>query len=99
MIHLSIRTGMVTSINQVERIVVIHNGDILSSINVMKRQITYDEDQNKMISQKGVERTVDDFDLKNERPKVNEMHLGNFQDEMKHIISEHRENVKKFLNE
>ena len=30
-----------------------------------------------MISQKGVENTVDDFDLKNEWPKVKEMSLGN----------------------
>ena len=65
----------------------------------MKRQIAYDEDQNKMISQKGVERTIDDFDLKNAWPKVNKTSLGNFQDEMKRILSEHRENVKKFLNE
>ena len=42
---------------------------------------------------------MDDFDLKNERPKVNEMSLGNFQDEMQRIVSEHKKNVKKILNE
>ena len=41
-----IRAGIVELIDRKERIIRIHNGDVLSSMNIMMRYIVYDDDSN-----------------------------------------------------
>ena len=65
----------------------------------MKRIIAYDKNVDKMISPNRIEKTVDNFDLINDRLKVNEMSLENFEDELKHIVDKHKPNAKKTLSE
>ena len=49
-----IRTGLVEAIDRQNRIIRIHNGDVLSTMNIVKRYIVYDEMSNTMIKQNGI---------------------------------------------
>ena len=87
-----IKTGLVESIDRQNRIIQIHNGDVLSSINIMKRYIVYDEMSNTMIQQNGIQRYVDDFDLINTRPDVNKFTIASFKDDIANILKKTQTN-------
>ena len=81
---------MVESIDRKSRIIRIHNGDVLSSINIMMRYIVYDEDSNTIKQQNEIQRNVDDYDLRNIRPEINHFTFTSFQQDIEHIVKRNK---------
>ena len=89
-----IRTGLVEAIDRQNRIIRIHNGDVLSTMNIVKRYIVYDEMSKTMIQQNGIQRYVDDFDLINYRPDVNKFTIATFKDDIANIVKKNTDKLK-----
>jgi hypothetical protein len=92
--HFQIKTRLVEAVDRQNRIIRIHNGDVLSTINIMKRYIVYDELSNTIIQQNGIQRYVDDFDLINIRPDVNKFTITSFRDDIANILKKNKDKLK-----